>query len=380
MTTKVFVGGLLAVFTLCFGLTANAIGVLSPTDAIIAIDLDPPSSNSNFPGGEPPSAAVDGDAFTKYLNFGGPGSGIIVTPFFNSGSIADGLQLTTGNDAEGRDPTSYQLFGTNDPIVSADNSDGLGGETYTLISAGPLTLPPGRNEAGPVVPFANTDEYLSYKLVFPTNKGDGLFQISEIELFGDVPAFSITDTELFSDGDATLAIQLGPDSRFPGLEGPGNLLDGDSNTKYLNFGKQNSGFIVTPNSGASVVENFRITTANDFPERDPTSFEIYGTNDTVVSLENGQGDGESWTLIDSGSIALPTDRFADGQIIDLDNTESYTSYRVVFPTLRDNSGMFPADSMQISGFEFNAVPEPASAVSLAMLVMGGLVVRTSRQK
>lgn len=370
-------GGLLAISTFFIGSEAEAIGVLSPADPIIAIDLDPPSSNSSYPAGEAPSFAVDG-TIAKYLNFGGPGSGIIVTPFFNAGSIADGLRLTTANDAEGRDPTSYELFGTNDPILSADNSDGLGGENYTLISSGALSLPSDRDTVGDLVTFPNTDEYLSYKLVFPTNKGDGLFQIAEIELFGDVPSLSVMDTDLFSAGDPALAVQIGPDSRFPGAEGPANVLDGDTSTKFLNFGKQNSGFIVTPASGPSVVENFRITTANDFPERDPATYEIYGTNDPILSTENSQGDGENWTLIDSGALNVTTERFALGQIVDFDNSTSYTSYRVVFPTLRDNSGLFPADSMQISGFEFNAVPEPSTLASLLALALGTFTVRGRR--
>lgn len=349
---------------------AGAIGILSPADSIIAIDFDPPGSNSSYPTGEAPGFAIDG-MLAKYLNFAGAGSGLIVTPNLAAASVAEGIRLTTANDGETRDPTSYEVWGTNDAITSADNSTGLD-ENWTLISSGGVSLPSSRDTVGDLISFANADLYTSYKVVFPTNKGSTLFQIAEVELLGDVPSLSVFDADLFSAGDPTIAIHLAPDSNHPGGEGPSNLLDGDAGTKYLNFGKANSGFIVTPAIGSSTVRSFQISTANDFPERDPTSWELYGTNDSILSEANSQGDGESWTLIDSGSITLPSARQADGPFVLVDNDNAYTSYRMVFPTLVDNSGNYPADSMQISGVQFyeQSIPEPAAgALALAAVAL-----------
>ncbi|MGE5294228.1 MAG: hypothetical protein ACM3VT_05315 [Solirubrobacterales bacterium] len=86
-------------------------------------------------------------------------------------------------------------------------------------------------------------------------------------------------------------------SSYPPAEGPANVLDGDPNTKYLNFGEVNSGFIVTPAVGVSLLDSFQITTANDAVERDPVVWMIYGTNDVIVDEDNSDGMGESRTLI-----------------------------------------------------------------------------------
>jgi hypothetical protein len=57
----------------------------------------------------------------------------------------------------------------------------------------------------------------------------------------------------------------------PSNEGAANAFDGNPNTKYLNFDKQNAGVTVKLNQGR-VVKKFTITTANDAVERDPASY------------------------------------------------------------------------------------------------------------
>ena len=243
---------------------ACAAPLLGPGDSILAIDLDPPSSLSNYPTGEAPAFAVDG-TLAKYLNFAGAGSGFIITPAIPAASIAESIRLTTANDAEGRDPSSFQLWGTNDPITSADNSTGLA-ENWSLIAANTVSLPATRDTVGDLISFSNATGYKSYKVIFPTLKGDPLFQIAEVEVFGDVPAFGVTDINLFGEGTPpTLAVHFGPNSRFPNGEAPLYVIDGDIDTKYLNFGEVNSGFIVTPTVGPDAVRAFQITTANDAP-------------------------------------------------------------------------------------------------------------------
>ncbi|MAT73095.1 MAG: hypothetical protein CMJ58_26725 [Planctomycetaceae bacterium] len=348
--------------------------MLGPGDAVLAVDLDPPGSSSSYPAGEAPGFAVDG-TLAKYLNFAGAGTGFIVTPNLSGPSVADGFRLTTANDAEGRDPSSYAIYGTNDAITSVDNSTGLA-ENWSLLSSGSLALPATRNTQDALLPFANTDAYTSYKFIFPTVKNSNLFQIAEVELFGDSPADSLVDVDLLNAGDPTLAVHVAPNSRYPGNESPDKLFDGDVGTKYLNFGEENSGFIVTPAAGPSVVTNFLIATANDSPERDPSSYEIYGTNDAIVSGDNSRSNGgEVWYLIASGSIDLPTDRQVNGPLVTFANSDAYTSYRVLFPTVRDESG---ANSMQISEFQFN-VPEPSSIV-LGLLAMSATLAVTRRSR
>ena len=112
---------------------------------------------------------------------------------------------------------------------------------------------------------------------------------------------------LLSPGDFVIAIDRDPpgvNSSFPDNENPGNVLDSNVNTKYLNFGKLETGFIATPGA-ASIVKSFVLTTANDASERTPASYQLYGTNSPIVSTSNSGGSAEPWTLISSGNLSLP---------------------------------------------------------------------------
>ena len=142
------------------------------------------------------------------------------------------------------------------------------------------------------------------------------------------------------------------DGDWPGGEYPGLAIDNDVTTKFLHFKGETepSGFEVEPAMGATVVQGLALTTANDSPPRDPASFEIYGSNDSI--------DGP-FELIASGDIVDFTQadeypRFTRNvTAITFDNTVSYTYYRVLFPTVRDAAN---ANSMQIAEVELLGAP------------------------
>lgn len=134
-------------------------------------------------------------------------------------------------------------------------------------------------------------------------------------------------------------------SSYPSGESPALALDGNSSTKYLNFGEENSGLIITPVSGASILRSMRLTTANDAADRDPGSYEIYGTNSPISSIDNSTGLAENWTLISSGTLSLPSARLTDGPLVSFANSTSYTSYKILFPTVKNPAA---ANSMQIA--------------------------------
>lgn len=323
--------------------------ILSPADAILAIDLDV-TTDSESPIGEQAENVLDGDPETKYLNFGELNTGFIVTP--SAPAAVRSFSLTTANDAEDRDPASWALYGTNDPITTTPHGAGRA-EDWTLIDAGDLSLPSNRLTASDPVGFANATSYASYKLIFPTVKdaeSANSMQIADVRLFGSTDG---SGPNVLSPDDAIVPIQdadAAPSSESPPGEGPAGAIDLDVNTKYLNYGEERSGFIVTPSAGATTLTGFRITTANDIPERDPTSWILYGTNDEIVTPNHGVGDAENWTLIDSGQLSLPLDRFTPGADVAVDNQAgAFTSYRMVFPTVRDAGA---ANSMQFSEVQF----------------------------
>jgi hypothetical protein len=301
------------------------------------------ASNSDFPDNEAPEKAIDGiipppgtpapDNNNKYLNFGEENSGFIVTP--GAASIVKSFQIATANDAPNRDPATYELYGTNQPIASTQNSYGTA-ENWTLIQSGAVALPTGRNTLGPVVDVAaNATSYTSYKMLFPTIRNAELtnsMQIGEVMFFPNVGG---AGTDILNAGDVILAIDATPQPE----------------TKYLNFGEENSGFIVTPAKGATVLTSFQIRTAADNPSRDPVAYAIYGTNSAIASTDDSTGEGEAWTLISEGSLDLPMERQTDGAMIPIDNSVSYTSYKLLFTALRDPADA-ATDSMQIGGVQF----------------------------
>ena len=136
----------------------------------------------------------------------------------------------------------------------------------------------------------------------------------------------------------------------PTAEGVANAIDGSS-AKHLNFLDLNSGFTVTPSIGGSVVKGVRVYPANDHPARDPASFELLGSV---------TGPGGPFTLIAEGSLTLPEARNPAGSGVPtvfaearFDNLQVYTSYRVVFPTLKDAA---QDNSMQVAEVELLGYP------------------------
>jgi hypothetical protein len=123
----------------------------------------------------------------------------------------------------------------------------------------------------------------------------------------------------------------------PVSEGASNAFDGNPNTKYLNFDKLNAGVTIKLNSGR-VVTGFKLTTANDFSGRDPTSYKLYGSNN-----------GSTWTLIQEGALSLSENRLTVSSEITVTNTNAYVYYYIFFPTTKAGTGCgLDCDSMQIA--------------------------------
>jgi hypothetical protein len=199
-------------------------------------------------------------------------------------------------------------------------------------------------------------------------------------------------------GDPILAVDLdGTVGSSPAAEQVENAIN-NVRQKYLNFGEPegtdselNTGFIVTPTLGATaggtIVSGLRLYTANDAEARDPASYTLEG------SLAGAAG---PWTLISSGALDLPLDRnvtnmppdFTGTTPIDpasdflqevlFANTTPYTSYRLIFPTVRDSVA---ANSMQIADVELLGVvvPEP-STIALAAAGLLGLAATARRRR
>jgi hypothetical protein len=148
---------------------------------------------------------------------------------------------------------------------------------------------------------------------------------------------------------------------WPPNEIPPNAFDDQILTKYLHFAGevQPTGLRITPVMGSTIVNGLSFTTANDAVERDPVTYELSGSNESI--------DGP-YTLIASGSIVdfdqtTAWDRRTINETpITFDNDVAYTHYQIMFPTVRDPGA---ANSMQIAEIEILARLYKASAPSPA---------------
>lgn len=168
------------------------------------------------------------------------------------------------------------------------------------------------------------------------------------------PAITLPE-DVTSPGDTIVAV--GGTSPASGNENVQFAID-NTGQKYLNFGINEPnvtappfdgpvGLTVTPARGATTISGIRIYTANDSANRDPKAFTIEGSND-----------GTTFTQITSGEFNLPAQRNAGGttstfvggygQTIWFPNTAAYTTYRVMFQSVKDSA---TANSVQLAELE-----------------------------
>jgi hypothetical protein len=168
-----------------------------------------------------------------------------------------------------------------------------------------------------------------------------------------VPTFSIgiNDTleglwNTTAGGDSTLATAGYGIGNYISNEGPPNAFDKNFTSKFLSFGHCNNslnissltcgintGFHVTLQGGAAVMQGLRFCTGNDRPVRDPKTMTLEGSNQTGSALMFGS----SWSLIYNGSCGLNIDpgRMTFGQTQTFSyNSISYSSYRILITSKR----------------------------------------------
>ena len=187
--------------------------------------------------------------------------------------------------------------------------------------------------------------------------GTGSIRIDSIK--GVKPIVILEPNDVTAAGDNVRGVPN--NGNWPGAETPPLAVDDNVETKYLHFDGDfdpdpnlgSTGFNVTPLAGATIVTGLTFTTANDVPGRDPISFELSGSNESI--------DGP-YTLIASGDIVdfnEPNEwpRFTMNVTpITFDNAVVYKHYQVLFPAIRGPVGG-SVNSMQIAEVELIGVTE-----------------------
>ena len=105
----------------------------------------------------------------------------------------------------------------------------------------------------------------------------------------------------------------------PANEGYAKIIDGDIETKFLDFNYFDGlGFTVNLNGEMKSATSMEFTTANDSPERDPMNYQILGSTN-----------GTNYTIVTSGSIVCDSERF-NTTTYTFTNNQAYSYYRLVF--------------------------------------------------
>jgi hypothetical protein len=138
------------------------------------------------------------------------------------------------------------------------------------------------------------------------------------------------------DASIHTAVPFG-DVNSPATETAQQVIDQDPMTKFLDFNIEDGmGFEVDLGMGnAEIATSMAFVTANDAPERDPTNYEIFGSND-----------GMAYTSIATGMIPCVSDRFL-GRIFTIPNSTAYSIYRINFTGTCNTSTIIQVADVQL---------------------------------
>ncbi|MDD3079943.1 MAG: glycoside hydrolase family 76 protein [Paludibacter sp.] len=130
--------------------------------------------------------------------------------------------------------------------------------------------------------ISNTGKYTYFRLIIDSvaDRDTDKVEIAELELHGN----SISSTSVTSGSEGSLSAQF--ESSVDNENYP-NLIDNSPTTKYLLAGRHHF-WVQYEVSEPIILQQYSLTSANDYPERDPVAWNLYASND-----------GESWILLDS---------------------------------------------------------------------------------
>jgi cbb3-type cytochrome oxidase cytochrome c subunit len=121
----------------------------------------------------------------------------------------------------------------------------------------------------------------------------------------------------------------------PSNEEPKHAIDGNPKTKYLNFGAAGSGIVIHVPGPPKILIGLGITSANDYPERDPTAV-----------LIEGSVDGKTFERITEQKLAPFAERF-ENQQIHFDNLTPHRDFRITFTQIASQTNAMQVAEIQL---------------------------------
>lgn len=303
-------------------ISSTASGVYGYVDDLVLANSIKGSGDT---GNEGMQQLFDGTVDTKFFQNVIPtaDSPVWVSFQLSSAQVITQYSICAANDNQSRDPADWTLYGSADG-KSWTALDSRSGETFYSRYQENIYLIDG-----------NTTAYAYYKFSVTAKRqqenADGT-QFSELRLgtgTGEVyDPLSATNAGAAVVGCVSDEVKRSSisGSADNGTESKYNLFDVDTGTKcFIGFKPTSSdpAFVSFQLEEAQVITTYAIASANDFSERDPKSWTLYGSSD-----------GENWTAMDSRSGQTFSDRYTYNTY-SISNTAAYDYYKIV---VTENNG------------------------------------------
>lgn len=135
---------------------------------------------------------------------------------------------------------------------------------------------------------------------------------------------------------------------WPRGEEVAKAVDGNPATKFVCYwSNEGLGGLEVDLARPGVLTGLKFVTGNDCPRRDPVRVRVSGRS----------GSSGSWTSLGTVTLSLPNGRTASGGPYDVENSASFSSYRVVVETKKVTASCEHTDNvMQFSEIEFIGTP------------------------
>ncbi|WP_195573805.1 discoidin domain-containing protein [Paenibacillus sp. 1001270B_150601_E10] len=164
---------------------------------------------------------------------------------------------------------------------------------------------------------------------FVLKDADGyVFNENELPAWDPVSAITLNNSPFFKAGQQPGGLTVGgtitvSNDNSPAGEGKENAFDNNDASKWLTFNSSSHIQYQFEGTNAYAVKTYSITSANDFPERDPRNWTLSGSND-----------GTNWTVLDTRLNESFASRYQT-KSYSISNTTAYRYYKF---DLANNSG------------------------------------------
>jgi len=265
--------------------------------------------------------------------------------------VLTGYALTSANDRPGADPRDWRLLGSND-----------GGTSWNLLDERRDELFAGRFERR-VFGLTNPAACTLYRWEVQAVR----YQATEVQIAELEPLYKRTEDERA----CTLVVAASDEN--PAIEGAEQAFDGDPTTKWLSVGSPRAASpewlqwqCVPAEEGLPIVNRreldrlaeaqnkarwlraselgttrtlrgYALTSANDYPERDPRDWHLLGSNDG----------GKTWDLLDARTNQAFARRFERQEYL-LGRAATYGRFRLRINEVADTAA---ADCVQLAEIE-----------------------------